>query len=90
MRTLLWFEFCHKASVLLVAGSLWLSMAHSASAAADRTRPTTPTNLRLTAITPNSVSLAWNPSTDNSGSFTYIVRELSEERLRRRINAVTN
>src|SRR5687767_1575610 len=45
--------------------------------AADRTRPTTPTNLRSTAVTSTSVSLAWNPSTDNSGSFVYIVRELN-------------
>jgi chitodextrinase len=42
-----------------------------ASAARDRTPPTTPTNLRVTGMTPYSVSLAWNPSTDNSGSVTY-------------------
>ena len=45
-----------------------------AVAATDRTKPTTPTNLRATAITANSVSLAWNPSTDNSGFLTYTVR----------------
>jgi chitodextrinase len=37
----------------------------------DRTPPTTPTNLRVTGMTSYSVSLAWNPSTDNSGSVTY-------------------
>lgn len=37
--------------------------------------PTTPTNLRITATGARSVSLAWNPSTDDSGDFTYrIVR----------------
>jgi hypothetical protein len=40
----------------------------------DRTKPTTPTNLRITGNTSYAVSLAWNPSTDNSGSFTYRVR----------------
>jgi chitodextrinase len=42
-----------------------------ALAARDRTRPTTPTNFRVTAKTPFSVSLAWGPSSDNSGNFTY-------------------
>lgn len=37
----------------------------------DRTPPTTPTNLQVTGTTPYSVSLAWNPSTDNSGKFSY-------------------
>src|SRR5688572_17562879 len=37
----------------------------------DKTKPTTPGNFRVTAKTPFSVSLAWSPSTDNSGSFTY-------------------
>lgn len=37
----------------------------------DRKPPTTPRNLRVTAIGPYSVSLAWDPSTDNSGSFRY-------------------
>jgi chitodextrinase len=41
--------------------------------AKDRTPPTTPTNLRVTGTTPYSVSLAWNPSTDNSGKFTYTI-----------------
>ena len=39
----------------------------------DRTPPTAPTNLVVTATTENSVSLAWGPSTDNSGSFSYII-----------------
>lgn len=41
---------------------------------ADRIAPTTPTNLVVTAITENTVSLKWSPSTDNSGKFSYRVR----------------
>jgi hypothetical protein len=43
------------------------------SAARDRKPPTTPTNLVVTGMTPYTVSLAWNPSTDNSGSVTYTI-----------------
>jgi chitinase len=43
--------------------------------APDRTKPTTPETLRVTGSTSTSVSLAWGPSTDDSGSFTYTVRE---------------
>jgi chitodextrinase len=45
----------------------------AASAAPDKKPPTTPTNLRVTGMTSYSVSLAWNPSSDNSGSVTYII-----------------
>lgn len=45
----------------------------SAMAARDRTPPTTPTNLRVTAVSPTSVTFAWNPSSDNSGSFFYVL-----------------
>ena len=41
---------------------------------ADKTAPTTPNNLVVTAITENTVSLQWNPSTDNSGRFSYRVK----------------
>jgi len=47
--------------------------ASPASAARDRTPPTTPTNLRVTGMTSYSVSLEWTPSTDNSGSVTYTI-----------------
>jgi chitodextrinase len=57
-------------AALLVVLAL-LFTASPASAAADRKPPTTPTNLRVTGMTAYSVSLAWNPSTDNSGSVTY-------------------
>ena len=39
----------------------------------DRVPPTAPTNLVVTAVTEHSVSLAWGPSTDNSGRFGYII-----------------
>jgi chitodextrinase len=42
----------------------------------DRTAPTAPANLTVTEATSNSVSLAWQPSTDNSGSFSYLVTGL--------------
>jgi chitodextrinase len=42
-------------------------------AARDRTKPTTPKDLRVTGMTAYSVSLAWTPSTDNSGSVTYTI-----------------
>ena len=47
--------------------------ASPALAARDRKPPTTPTNLPVTGMTPYSVSLAWNPSTDDSGSVTYTI-----------------
>ena len=37
----------------------------------DRTAPTAPTNLQVTSITETTVTLVWNPSTDNSGKFSY-------------------
>ena len=37
----------------------------------DQQSPTTPTNLRVTGATAYTVSFAWDPSTDNSGSFVY-------------------
>jgi len=43
-------------------------------AKADKVAPTTPTNLVVTAITPNTVSLRWTASTDNSGKFSYRVK----------------
>lgn len=53
---------------LAFTGAIGLS---AASAAPDRKPPTTPTNFRVTGQTLSSVSLAWNPSTDNSGNFAY-------------------
>jgi hypothetical protein len=52
---------------LVVVGSV------AAASQRDRTPPTTPTNLRITSVSHTNVTLAWNPSTDKSGSFTYHV-----------------
>ena len=42
-----------------------------AFAARDRTPPTKPTNLHVTSLTAHKVTLAWNPSSDSSGSLSY-------------------
>ena len=47
----------------------------SAAPRRDRTPPTAPSNLRVTGLTMTSVSLAWNPSTDDSGVFSYSVNK---------------
>jgi chitodextrinase len=41
----------------------------------DKTPPTTPTNLRVASLGRTSVTLAWDASTDNSGSFSYSVNK---------------
>ena len=58
-------------TILLVL--VLISPVSPASAARDRTPPTTPKNLRVTGMTPYSVSLAWEPSTDKSGNVTYTI-----------------
>lgn len=55
-------------AVLLFSGS------KTSAAKGDRSAPTAPTNLIVTAVTETSVSLSWNASTDNSGKFSYRVR----------------
>jgi len=40
----------------------------------DRSAPTTPANLKVTAVSDWTISLSWQPSTDNSGKFSYRVR----------------
>ena len=65
-----------KLTRLMVFTSLVLALLLATSpvlAAKDRRAPTTPANLQVTGMTPYSVSLTWNPSTDNSGSVTYII-----------------
>jgi hypothetical protein len=57
------------------SGGIIVTLALGASLASaappDRIPPTTPTNLRVTGTSDYSVSLAWNASTDNSGSWYY-------------------
>jgi chitodextrinase len=45
----------------------------AAAARPDRTPPTAPSNVRVTGVAETSVSLAWNASTDNSGSVRYAI-----------------
>jgi chitodextrinase len=59
------------AVVMVLALAFPLGASIASAAIGDRIRPTAPTNLRVTGKTAFSVSLAWSPSTDNSGSFTY-------------------
>jgi fibronectin type 3 domain-containing protein len=59
----------------LVLALTALALAPASAHAQDRTKPTTPTNLRVTAVNGISAGLAWNASTDNSGVFSYRVRE---------------
>jgi len=65
-----------RAVAVLIVLALLLSPS-SALAAKDRTPPTQPTNLHVTATTAMSVTLAWDPSTDNSGSVSYRVHLVS-------------
>jgi chitodextrinase len=63
-------------SAVIAAGFVagLLLTATPVSAARDRTPPTTPANLRITASTDTTVSLAWDRSTDNSSNFWYCVQ----------------
>ncbi|HEX6289293.1 MAG TPA: fibronectin type III domain-containing protein [Herpetosiphonaceae bacterium] len=61
-----------RAAALALGLALGLGTA-PALAAGDRKPPTKPANLRVTSLTPHRATLAWDPSTDNSGTFTYRV-----------------
>ncbi len=52
------------AVILVVLVSLFGTS--TALAAQDRKPPTKPTNLRVASLTPHNVTLAWNPTTDDS------------------------
>ena len=58
---------------ILLLAMLFGSSVLSAQSRRDRTPPTAPTNLVVTATTEHSVTLAWGASTDNSGRFSYII-----------------
>jgi len=61
-------------AALALLASLLFSGRIASAAKADKLAPTTPTNLIVTAVTENTVSLKWNASTDNSGKFSYRVK----------------
>ncbi len=73
-------RFVSTVAAVLVLGAL-VSVA-PAAAARDRTPPTTPGNLRFTASTDTSVSLAWDASTDNSTNFWYCVQRNGDSCIR--------
>ena len=66
-----WRTIKFAAAILVVLVSVFGTS--PALAARDRTPPSRPTNLRVTSLSSYQVQLAWNPSTDNSGSFSYRV-----------------
>lgn len=59
-------------SAVLLVGSLGF-MPVQAFGAADTTRPTTPTNVKLDSKTPTSINLTWSASQDNVGVSGYRV-----------------
>jgi chitodextrinase len=59
------------AGVVVLASALLVG---TAGAVRDRTPPSTPSNLHITASTDTSVSLAWNASRDNSNNWWYCVQ----------------
>jgi chitodextrinase len=61
-----------RAAVAAVAAVATLAIsAAPASAGVDRKAPSKPANLRTTAITTTTISIAWNAATDNSGKLSY-------------------
>ena len=68
-KHILFWRTTRVAAILVVLLSLFGTS--TALAARDRKPPTKPANLRVTSLTPHRVTLAWDPSTDNSGTFTY-------------------
>ena len=53
---------------------LLFSGQHVSAGKADRSAPTAPANLMVTAVADTSVTLKWQGSTDNSGKLSYRVR----------------
>jgi len=68
-KHILFWRTARVAAILVVLVSMFGTS--TALAARDRKPPTKPANLRVTSLTPHRVTLTWDPSTDNSGSFTY-------------------
>jgi len=60
---------------LAVAGPVAAGKKPPPPTTGDKTPPTTPTNLRVTSLSHKSVTLAWDASTDISGSVTYSVNK---------------
>jgi chitodextrinase len=54
-------------SAVLAVAVLAVVAPVASAAGRDRTPPSTPTNVRVVAVTEDSITIAWNASTDNSG-----------------------
>jgi chitinase len=62
-----------RATCLFVLALVFTAAAPAASR--DRTPPTAPTNLRITASSDTSITLAWNKASDNSSNWWYCVQK---------------
>jgi chitodextrinase len=56
-----------------IAALTFLCSSQLSAQGKDRTAPTAPTNLMVTSTSETGASLAWGPSTDNSGKFNYVI-----------------
>jgi len=61
-------------STLTLTAALLFSGLPASAGKADRSAPTIPANLVVTAVTETTISLSWQASTDNSGKLSYRVR----------------
>jgi chitinase len=69
-----------RGALLGIVVVLALGVMAAAAAASDRSAPTKPGDLRVTAKSQTSVSLAWLASTDNSGQLRYVVHLWQDSR----------
>src|SRR5262245_60987145 len=60
-----------QASVMVLVLTLGFDVSTALAAVKDKTKPTTPGNFRVVSTTAYTVTVAWNPSSDNSGNFNY-------------------
>jgi len=58
-------------AAMVLALTMALAPSVASAAGKDKTKPTTPGNFRITAKTAYTVTVAWSPSTDNSGNFNH-------------------
>ena len=64
-------------ALLIVLTSVFAASPSSALQQSDNKSPTRPTSLHITAVASYSVSLTWHASSDNSGSFSYVIQASS-------------
>jgi hypothetical protein len=69
------------ATAAVAAIAAFTMSAAPASAGVDRKAPSKPTNLRLTAKTTTTISIAWDAATDNSGKLSYEMRLWQDPRV---------